>query len=165
VLGYVLARVVFAVAAAATFAASMGVVVPAHKDAPGTSALHDHPLGAYSFAFVVDPPFVTGSASPAMVALHRAFALAGIPLSAMADMPGMGADVLRTVGPIVAPGSLSPLLLGVEFALLVLLAVRLARPDRRPIAYLSAPSIGRALWQLPLDPAPPRSPVRRAAFA
>jgi len=82
----VIGTLVFAVAAICAVLLSTGVSAPPHRVAPGTPLNHTLVLGAYRFAFLIDPVTETHQMSPEMAALHKALALAGIP---MTDMPGM----------------------------------------------------------------------------
>lgn len=146
---------VFAVATISAFLVSTGVAAPPHRVAPGTPLNHTLVLGAYRFAFLIEPPGITVEMSPEMAALHKALALAGIP---MTDMPGMrhadGADL----GPIFATSGLHPTQdLAVAFALLVIAWPRLARPTRRLIAELTAAGIAGAQWRSLLILGPPRA--------
>lgn len=147
---------IFAVAAISTFLASTGVAAPPHRVAPGTPLSHTLVLGAYRFAFLIEPVKDPSAAemSPAMAALHRALALAGIP---MTDMPGMGHATASDTGPIFATSGLHPTQdLAIAFALLVTLWPRLPRPTRRLIAELAPARIALAQWRSPLILAPPR---------
>ena len=146
-----LSILVFALAAICAFLAGTGVAAPPHRVAPGTPLSHTLVLGAYRFAFLIDPLEVPALMSPHMVALHKALALAGIP---MTNMPGMGPADL---GPIFATSGLHPAQdLAVAFALLVTLWPRLPRPTRRVVAELAPARIALAQWHSPLIIGPPR---------
>jgi len=146
--------VVFAFAAISAFLASTGVAAPPHRVAPGTPLNHTLVLGAYRFAFLVEPLQVSVQLSPEMAALHKAFALAGIP---MTNMPGMEAADVTGVGPIFATSGLHPAQdLAVALALLVIAWPRLPRPTRRLIAELTPPRVALAQWRSPLILGPPR---------
>lgn len=144
----------FAVAAICAVLLSTGVSAPPHRVAPGTPLNHTLVLGAYRFAFLIEPVAETHQMSPEMAALHKALALAGIP---MTDMPGMtppNADP----GPIFATSGLHP---GQDFAvalaLLVTLWPRLPRPTLRPIADMSLRLVIHSQYQAPLLLGPPRA--------
>jgi len=145
---------VFALAAISAFLASTGVAAPPHRVAPGTPLNHTLVLGAYRFAFLIELPPVSVQLSPEMAALHKAFALAGIP---MTNMPGMTPADVADVGPILATSGLHPAQdLAVALALLVIAWPRLPRPTRRLIAELTPPRIALSQWRSPLILAPPR---------
>jgi hypothetical protein len=147
---------IFALAAMSTFLASTGVAAPPHRVAPGTPLSHTLVLGAYRFAFLIEPLEDASASlmSPAMAALHKALALAGIP---MTDMPGMGHSTDPNRGPIFATSGLHPTQdLAIAFALLVTLWPRLPRPTRRVIAELAPARIALAQWSSPLIIGPPR---------
>lgn len=155
------ARFLFAFAAAcATFAAA-GVVVPAHYMPLGTPRDHGMPLGAYRFGFLVEAADDHREMAPAMAALHRALAHAGV-IAAM-EMPGREMSEPAT-GPFFRTSALDPVEdLGLALALLTVLTPRLPRPTRRLLAQLTPPIIGLAQW-CPVSPAvPPRPLVRPAA--
>lgn len=157
------ARVLFALLAAAALAASMGVAAPPHQVPAGTPLFHNLVLGAYRFAFLIEPARPTDALTPEMAALHRTLALAGIPVTAM---PGMESAPARDDGPILATSGLNPAQdLAIEFALLVVLVPRLTRPSRRVIAALAMPSIRAPQWRQLLTLAPPRLVVRAFAIA
>ncbi|MGH2490093.1 MAG: hypothetical protein ACRDF9_01170 [Candidatus Limnocylindria bacterium] len=146
---------VFAIAAISTFLVGTGVAAPPHRVAPGTPLNHTLVLGAYRFAFLIEPQGETVGMSPAMAALHKALALAGIP---MTDMPGMTPGSVADLGPIFATSGLHPAQdLAVAFALLVIAWPMLPRPTRRFIAELSPARIARAQWRTPLILGPPRA--------
>jgi hypothetical protein len=156
----VLACVIFGLAAASALAVSTGVGVPPHQEAAGTPLQHEHVLGAYRFGFlmpsVVDerPPV-----SPAMAQLHRVLLDAGVPMYVIAQMPAMGPakSVNPTALPVIKSGGLSPAQdLAITFALLAILAPRLARPTRRAIADLPLPWLPAELWRLAPVLMPPR---------
>src|SRR3990170_6392732 len=145
---------VFAVATISVFLASTGVAAPPHRVAPGTPLNHTLVLGAYRFAFLIEPLEVTVDMSPEMAALHKALALAGIP---MTDMPGMGHASDADLGPIFATSGLHPTQdLAVAFALLVIAWPRLPRPTRRVVAELAPARIACAQWRSALILGPPR---------
>jgi hypothetical protein len=150
----ILAIAVFSVAAIGTFLASTGVAAPPHRVAPGTPLDHTLVLGAYRFAFLIEPLDVTGEMSPEMAILHKALALAGIP---MTDMPGMRHGDSAEQGPIFATSGLHPTQdLAIAFALLVIAWPRLPRPTRRIVAELTPAGIAGAQWRTPLILGPPR---------
>ena len=153
----VLARLLFAFAAACVLAASTGLAVPAHQEESGTPLLHDHVLAAYRFIFLpVAQPHP--EMSPLMAKLHRTLMEAGVPMDALSRMPGMTGQQQPTALPVVKSAGLSPIQdLAIEFALLVIVVARLARPTRRLIAELAAPRLGAALWQLLPALSPPRA--------
>jgi len=72
-------------------------------------------------------------------------------------MPGMTGTPPKDDGPIIAASGLNPAQdLALEFALLVVLIPRLARPTRRVIAAVVVPRVGAQQWWLPVSTAPPR---------
>ncbi len=147
---------IFAVAAVSAFLASTGVATPPHRVAAGTPLNHTLVLGAYRFAFLLEPhgDMNVAAMSPAMAALHKALALAGIP---MTDMPGMGHAPSES-GPIFATSGLHPAQdLAVAFALLVTLWPRLPRPTRHVVAELAPARVACAQWRSSLILAPPRA--------
>lgn len=153
----VLARLVFAFAAGSAALAASGVAVPAHEMPAGTPRDHTMPLGDYRFGFLMDSADHRAM-GPAMVAVHRALAHAGV--SVAMEMP------TREIsgGPVLHASVLDPVQdLGLALALLTVLTPRLVRPTRRLIAVLSAPAIGLAQWCLPAPPVPPRALARPAA--
>src|SRR5687767_6627576 len=132
----------------------MGVAAPPHRVAPGTPLNHTLVFGAYRFSFLIEPLEVAHDMSPEMAALHKALALAGIP---MTDMPGMAAADAADLGPIIATSGLHPMQdLAVAFALLATLWPRLPRPTRRLVADLLPQRIALAQWRSPLILGPPR---------
>ena len=150
----IISIVVFASAALSAFIAGMGVATPPHRVAPGTPLNHTLVFGAYRFAFLIEPVAVTHEMSPEMAVLHKALALAGIP---MTDMPGMGPADAQDLGPIIATSALHPMQdLAVAFALLVVAWPRLPRPTRRLVAELTPQRIALAQWRSPLILGPPR---------
>ena len=150
----VISTLVFATAALSAFLAGMGVAAPPHRVAPGTPLNHTLVFGAYRFSFLIEPVALTHEMSPAMAALHKALALAGIP---MTDMPGMGQADATDLGPIIATSGLHPMQdLAVAFALLVTLWPRLPRPTRRFVADLVSQRVALAQWRSPLILGPPR---------
>jgi hypothetical protein len=145
---------VFATAALSAFLAGMGVAAPPHRVAPGTPLNHTLVFGAYRFSFLIEPLEVTHEMSPEMAVLHKALALAGIP---MTDMPGMGPADGADLGPIIATSGLHPMQdLAVTFALLATLWPRLPRPARRIIADVVPQRVALAQWRSPLILGPPR---------
>ena len=147
------ARVLYALLAATALAASTGVSAPPHRVPDGTPLVHSLVLGAYRFGFLIGAARSDAPMTPEMAALHRALALAGIP---MTEMPGM-AEPAKDSGPIIATSGLSPVQdLALEFALLVVLAPRLAGPARRVVAELTVPRVAARQWWLPVRTAPPR---------
>ena len=127
---------VFAVAAVSALLLSTGVAAPPHRVAPGTPLNHTLVLGAYRFAFLIEPVTETHQMSPEMAALHKVLALAGIP---MTDMPGMSPATSSSLGPIFATSGLHPAQdLAVALALLVIAWPRLPRPTLRAVAQLLA---------------------------
>jgi hypothetical protein len=150
-----IAVAVFGVAAISAFLVSTGVAAPPHRVAPGTPLDHTLVLGAYRFAFLIEPVEVTAEMSPEMAALHKALALAGIP---MTNMPGMARSDPAELGPLFATSGLDPAQdLAIAFALLVIAWPRLPRPTRRLIAELSPAGIAAAQWRSPLVLGPPRA--------
>ena len=153
----IIGTAIFAVAAISALLASTGVAAPPHRVAPGTPLSHTLVLGAYRFAFLVEPQgdMNVAAMSPAMAALHKALALAGIP---MTDMPGMEHAVDSDSGPIFATSGLHPTQdLAVAFALLITLWPRLPRPARRVVAELAPARVACAQWRSPLILGPPRA--------
>lgn len=157
-----MARLVFVVAAASALLASTGVAAPPHRVEPGTPLYHNLVLGAYRYAFLIELADDTSALSPGMTALHKALALAGMP---MTEMPGMDKErAANDTGPLFATASPHPLQdLAITFALLVMLAPRIARPTRRPLAALPLPHLGASQWRLALPLEPPRLLVRSSA--
>ena len=152
-----LTRCAYAFLAATALAASIGVAAPPHRVPAGTPLFHSLVIGAYRFAFLIEPVKTGTAMTPEMAALHRALALAGIP---MTDMPGMSETPSKDAGPIFATSGLNPAQdLGLEFALLVVFIPRLARPTCRVVAELSAPRVATRQWWLPVSTAPPRALV------
>lgn len=144
----------FAIAAMAAVLLSTGVSAPPHRVAPGTPLNHTLVLGAYRFAFLIEPQADTHEMSPEMAALHKVLALAGIP---MTDMPGMAPANAGDLGPIFATSGLHPAQdLAVAFALLVIAWPRLPRPTLRPVADLALALATRAQYRTPLLLGPPR---------
>ena len=150
----VIGTLIFAFAAASAFLVSTGVAAPPHRVTPGTPLNHTLVLGAYRFAFLIEALEVTHEMSPEMAALHKALALAGIP---MTNMPGMATADIADLGPIFATSGLHPTQdLAVAFALLVIAWPRLPRPTRGVIAELAPARVARAQWRSPLILGPPR---------
>jgi len=136
----------------------MGVAVPPHQEQPGTPLTHDHVLSAYRFGFLLPPVERRPEMSPAMAALHRLLAQAGVPMEAAWQMPAMGRSEPPETLPVIAAAGLDPIQgLAIEFALLVVVAPRLGRPTRRVIADLRSPRIPNELWRLVPALAPPRA--------
>jgi hypothetical protein len=145
---------VFAIAAVSTLLLSTGVAAPPHRVAAGTPLNHTLVLGAYRFAFLIEPVAETSQMSPEMAALHRILALAGIP---MTDMPGMSSAPDTSLGPIFATSGLHPAQdLAVALALLVIAWPRLPRPTRFVIGEVFAPAVRATQWRTPSLLAPPR---------
>ncbi len=155
-------HVLFAFAAACALLAGMGVAVPAHVDAPGTPPFHDHVLGAYRFGFLLPPiDEQLPETSPAMAKLHQVLMKAGVPMDALALMPGMSVAERVAGLPTIKRAGTSPAQdLAIEFALLVVLVPTLSRPVRRLVAELPLLGVAAALWQTVPAPAPPRSIAR-----
>lgn len=152
-MGVALARLLFAVVAASVVLSTMGLAAPPHRVAPGTPKNHSLVLGAYRFAFLLDQAEESAPLSPAMAALHKALALAGVPIT---NMPGMDEEEATNV-PTIATAGLSALQdLAITLALLAALAPRLARPTRRIIAGFSVGCAPEAQWRPPSPLAPPR---------
>lgn len=152
-----LARLVFAFAAGCAALAASGVAVPAHEMPAGTPRDHTMPLGDYRFGFLMDSADHRAMA-PAMVAVHRALAHAGV--SVAMEMPSREISG----GPVLHASVLDPVQdLGLALALLTVLTPRLVRPTRRLIAVLTPLAIGPAQWCLPTPPVPPRALARPAA--
>lgn len=150
----VIGTLVFALAAICAVLLSTGVSAPPHRVAPGTPLNHTLVLGAYRFAFLIEPVTETHVMSPEMAALHKALALAGIP---MTDMPGM-TPVSADLGPIFATSGLHPGQdLAVALALLVTLWPRLPRPTLQQIADMSLRITISSQYRAPLMIGPPRS--------
>jgi hypothetical protein len=151
------ARLLYALLAATALAASVGVSAPPHRVPDGTPLVHNLVLGAYRFGFLVEPARSDAPMTPEMAALHRALALAGIP---MTEMPGMAQWPANESGPIIATSGLNPAQeLALEFALLVMFVPRLARPTRRVVADLAALPVAARQWWTPVSTAPPRALV------
>jgi len=151
------ARVLYALLAATALAASVGVSAPPHRVPDGTPLVHNLVLGAYRFGFLFEPARSDVPMTPQMAALHRALALAGIP---MTDMPGMQRETAKDDGLIIATSGLNPAQeLALEFALLVVLVPRLARPARRVVADLATLRVAARQWWTPVSTAPPRALV------
>lgn len=150
-----LAVAVFGLAATCALFLSAGVAAPPHRVAPGTPLNHTLVLGAYRFAFLIEPLEVTTEMSPEMAALHKALALAGIP---MVDMPGMTPANADDLGPIFTTSGLHPAQdLAVAIALLVIAWPRLPKPALRRLADVAVPRINGAQWSTPALIGPPRS--------
>lgn len=144
----------FAIAAVSTFLLSTGVAAPPHRVAPGTPLNHTLVLGAYRFAFLIEPVVETVEMSPEMTALHKVLALAGIP---MTDMPGMAPAKFADLGPIFATSGLHPAQdLAVALALLVIAWPRLPRPTLRLLAHMAVARINVSQWGSPALTGPPR---------
>jgi hypothetical protein len=155
-----LAGTIFAFAAASAFMVSMGVAVPPHQEQPGTPLSHDHVLAAYRFGFLTPSVDRRPVMSPAMAAFHRLLAEAGVPMDATWQMPAMGSVEPPVTLVVIKAAGLGPIQdLAIEFALLVVLAPRLARPTRRAVAEMRFPRIPDELWRLRPALAPPRAIV------
>lgn len=150
----------FALAALSAFGLSTGVATPPHRVAPGTPLNHDLPLSAYRFAFLIEPLAEEPVAmSPEMAALHKALALAGIP---MTDMPGMQRSDRPDTTPIFATSGLHPAQdLAFAIALLVIAWPRLPRPTRRVLARLLSAPLPTPQWHEVVFVTPPRLAVLR----
>lgn len=145
---------VFAVAAITTVLASAGVAAPPHRVAPGTPLNHTLVLGAYRFGFLIEPQGETAEMSPQMAALHKALALAGIP---MTDMPGMQRSSAGDLGPVFATSGLHPAQeLAFAFALLVLAWPRLPRPTLRTLGEIAVARVDAPQWRSLALTRPPR---------
>jgi hypothetical protein len=150
-----IAVAVLGLAAISAVLLSTGVAAPPHRVAPGTPLNHALVLGAYRFAFLIEPLEITAAMSPEMAALHKALALAGIP---MTDMPGMAPTEADDLGPIFATSGLHPAQdLAVAFALLVIAWPRLPRPTLRPLADVAIARIFGPQWNTLAIIGPPRS--------
>lgn len=150
----IVGTLVFAIAAVSTLLLSAGVSAPPHRVAPGTPLSHTLVLGAYRFAFLIEPVTETHQMSPEMAALHKALALAGIP---MTDMPGM-TSASADLGPIFATSGLHPGQdLAVALAFLVIVWPRLPRPTLRQIADMSLHITIASQYRAPMTIGPPRS--------
>ncbi|HEX4745217.1 MAG TPA: hypothetical protein VFW12_11195 [Candidatus Limnocylindria bacterium] len=112
------------------------------------------PLAAYRLSFLLEPAGSDAAGlTPAMAALHRALAAAGIPI--VMEMPPVAAET--ATGPLFATSLLDPPQdLGLALALLVSLVPRLPRPTRRLVAVLAPPAIPTAQWSSAVPLAPPR---------
>jgi hypothetical protein len=152
----ILAILVYATAAICALLLATGVSAPPHRVEPGTPLNHTLALGAYRFAFFVDPtPDGPTSMSPEMAALHKALALAGIP---MTHMPGMEASQDADLGPVFATSGLHPAQdLAIAIALLVIAWPRLPRPTLLALGDLAPARIAGAQWRSPLILGPPRA--------
>jgi hypothetical protein len=145
---------VFGLAAISAFLVSTGVAAPPHRVASGTPLNHTLVLGAYRFAFLIEPLEITSEMSPAMAALHKALALAGIP---MMDMPGMARTNADDLGPVFATSGLHPAQdLAVALALLVIAWPRLPRPTLRRLREAPVARIRVSQWNTPALIGPPR---------
>ncbi len=146
---------VFALAAVSAFLVGTGVAAPPHRVAPGTPLDHTLVLGAYRFAFLIEPSAeARADMSSEMAALHTALALAGIP---MTDMPGMQPSNAADLGPIFATSGLHPAQdLAITLALLVLLWPRLPRPTLRPVGDVAIARVSTSQWSPLALTAPPR---------
>jgi hypothetical protein len=155
--GALLARLVFAIAAASAAAASVGLAVPAHVEQPGTPPFHEHVLAAYRFGFLIEP-MRSSTLPPAMENLHRTLVAAGVPPEIVAQMPGMGLhQSVPTTRPVISAASFSPIQdLAIVLALLTVVVPRLARPTRHAIAEWVVPRLSLGQWQFSPALAPPR---------
>jgi len=144
----------FAIAAVSTLLLSTGVAAPPHRVAPGTPLNHTLVLGAYRFAFLIEPLSVTPEMSPQMAALHKVLALAGVP---MPDMPGMHPSGAAELGPVFATSGLHPAQeLALVLALLTLAWPRLPRPTLRPLGELAFARSDASQWRTLALTGPPR---------
>ena len=152
----ILAIAVYATAAICAFLLATGVSAPPHRVYPGTPLDHTLALGAYRFAFLVDPtPDGAALMSPEMAALHKALALAGIP---MTHMPGMEASPTADLGPVFATSALHPAQdLAIAIALLIIVWPRLPRPTLLALGEFVPARIAGAQWRTPLILGPPRA--------
>ena len=152
----ILAIAVYATAAICAFLLATGVSAPPHRVAPGTPLSHTLSLDAYRFSFLVDPtPDEAASMSPQMAALHKALALAGIP---MTHMPGMETAAESDLGPVFATAGLHPAQdLAIAIALLVIAWPRLPRPTILHLGELAPARVAGAQWRSPLILGPPRA--------
>jgi len=157
VTGALLARLVFAIAAASATAASVGLAVPAHIEQAGTPLYHEHVLAAYRFGFLIET-MRSSALPPAMENLHRTLVGAGVPAEVVAQMPGMGLhQYVPTAGPVISSASFSPIQdLAIVLALLTVVVARLARPTRRAVAEWVVPRPSEGQWQFLPALAPPR---------
>jgi hypothetical protein len=151
-----LAITVYATAAVCAFLLATGVSAPPHRVAPGTPLNHTLALGAYRFAFLVEPrPDGTTALSPEMATLHKALALAGIP---MTHMPGMEASEDTDLGPLFTTSGLHPAQdFAIAIALLVIAWPRLPRPTLLALGEVALARIAGAQWRSPLILGPPRA--------
>lgn len=151
-----LAIAIYATAAICAFLLATGISAPPHRVAPGTPLDHTLVLGAYRFAFLVEPlPDGTTAMSAEMAALHRALALAGIP---MTHMPGMAASEDADLAPVIATSGLHPAQdFAIAIALLVTLWPRLPRPTLLALGEVAPARIAGAQWRSPLILGPPRA--------
>lgn len=160
--GRTLAIAVFALAAGSAAVTSAGLAVPAHRMPVGTPLNHAMPPTAYRLGFLIEP---TGREllTPAMAALHRALARAGVPLAM--TMPVEGASQAEA-GPLFQTSALAHVQdLGLALALLVALVPRLPRPTRRLIAVLPLPAREATQWSPAVPLVPPRGIALSAASA
>lgn len=145
---------VFAVASISALLLSTGVAAPPHRVAPGTPLNHTLVLGAYRFAFLIQPLETTTEMSPEMAALHKALALAGIP---MVDMPGMAPMNEDDLGPVFRTSGLHPAQdFAVALALLVVAWPRLPSPTLRRLSEAPVTRILISQWNAPALIGPPR---------
>jgi len=145
---------IFGVASLSAFLVGIGVAAPPHRVAPGTPLNHTLVLGAYRFAFLIEPYSETVEMSPQMAALHKVLALAGVP---MTDMPGMAPARGADLGPIFATSGLHPAQdLAVALALLVIAWPRLPRPTLRPLSHVAVARMDISQWGAPALTGPPR---------
>ena len=162
-MGRPLAIAIFALAAGSAVLASAGFAVPAHRMPAGTPPDHNMPLAAYRLSFLIEPADGAGAGlTPAMAALHRALAAAGIPV--VMEMPPIAEEV--ATGPLFRTSLLDPPQdLGLALALLVTLVPRLPRPTRRLIAVLPPPAREATQWSAAVPLVPPRGIAVSAASA
>jgi len=152
----ILATAVFATAAISAFLLATGVSAPPHRVVPGTPLNHTVALGAYRFAFLIEPmPEGPTGMSAEMAALHKALALAGIP---MTNMPGMDTPEDADLGPVFATSGLHPAQdFAIAIALLVTLGPRPPRPTMLALGEVAPARIAGAQWRSPLILGPPRA--------
>lgn len=145
---------IFAASVVCAVLLSIGIAAPPHRVAPGTPLNHTLVLGAYRFAFLIESVAETHQMSPEMAALHKALALAGIP---MTDMPGMAPTNVADLGPIFATSGLHPAQdFAVALALLVIAWPRLPRPTLMALGEIAVARIYAPQWRSLALTEPPR---------